>query len=82
MVIKEGRAGRAYRNLGWAYYSLGQFNRAAEFHSKHLAIALEVGDRAGEGRAYGNLSIVYDSLGQTERAVEFRNKHLAYNKSA
>ena len=69
MVIKEGRAGRAYRNLGWAYYSLGQFNRAAEFHSKHLAIALEVGDRAGEGTVYGNLGDSYNRLGQFSRAV-------------
>ena len=69
--------GRAYCNLGCAYKSLGQFERAVEFHSKHLAIALEVGNRAGEGAAYGNLGNAYDSLGQFERAVEFHSKDLA-----
>ena len=68
--------GRAYCNLGNAYISLGQFERAVEFHRKHLAIALEVGDRAGEGRAYGNLGNAYESLGQFERAVEFYSKDL------
>merc|ERR1740115_627868 len=46
--------GRAYCTLGNAYHDLGQFERAVEFHSKDLAIALEVGDRAGEGMAYCN----------------------------
>ena len=32
-------------------------------HRKHLAIALELGDRAGEGKAYGNLGNAYRSLG-------------------
>ena len=42
-------------NLGKAYDSLGDFNKAIEYHTLDLAIAKEVGDRAGEGTAYGNL---------------------------
>jgi tetratricopeptide (TPR) repeat protein len=72
--------GRAYLSLGNAYYKLGQFGRAVEFHSKDLAIALEVGDKAGEGRAYGNLSNTYKALGQLERAVEFKVKYFAIKK--
>ena len=30
---------------------------------KHLKIAIEIGDRAGEGRAYGNLGNAFYSLG-------------------
>ena len=48
-----------------------------EYPSKHLVIALEVGDRAGEGLAYGNLGCAYHSLGQFEKAVEYHSKHLA-----
>merc|ERR1712166_1213966 len=73
--------GMAYCNLGIAYQRLGQFERAVEFHSKDLAIALEVGDRAGEGVTYGNLSTAYKALGQLERAAEFRGKYLAMQSS-
>merc|ERR1712166_1699432 len=47
--------GMAYCELGYAYNRLGQYERAVEFISKVLTIALEVEDRAEEGRAYGNL---------------------------
>ena len=46
--------GRFYGNLGNAYLSLGDFRKAIEYHEKHLKIAIEIGDRAGEGRANGN----------------------------
>ena len=46
-------------------------------HEKHLAIAVEVGDRAGEGRAYCNLGNAYDSLGQFHKAIEMHEKDLA-----
>ena len=51
--------GGAYGNLGNAYQSLGDFQKAIEYHTKHLSIAKEVGDTAGEGRAYGNLGNAY-----------------------
>ena len=41
--------GRAYGNLGNAYDSLGDYQKAIEYHEKHLKIAKEIGDRAGEG---------------------------------
>ena len=34
---------------------LFDYSKAIEYHTQDLAIAKEVGDRAGEGRAYGNL---------------------------
>ena len=44
--------GRAYSNLGNAYYSLSDFQRAIEYHEKDLTIAKDVSDRAGEEGAY------------------------------
>ena len=38
---------------------------------RHLTIAREVGDRAGEGRAYCNLGIAYDSLGNFKQAIDY-----------
>ena len=63
--------GQAYGNLGYVYYSLGDFSKAIEYHSQRLAIAKEVGDRAGEGGAYGNLGNAYCSLGDFSKAFEY-----------
>jgi hypothetical protein len=54
--------GQAYGNLGCAYESQGDFSKAIEYHTQHLAIAKEVGDRAGEGTAYGNLGTCHKHL--------------------
>ena len=51
--------GRAYGNLGIAYFSRGDYSKAIEYYTQDLEIAKEVDDRAGEGRAYGNLASVY-----------------------
>ena len=52
-------ASRVYNTLGNAYQSLGNYAKAIEYHTQCLAIAKEVGDRAGEGTVYGNLGIAY-----------------------
>jgi tetratricopeptide (TPR) repeat protein len=49
----QGRAMRT--NLGIAYQSLADCSKAIEYYAQRLAIAKELGDRAGEGRAYNNL---------------------------
>ena len=70
-------AGAIHSMLGNAYDSLGDFSRAIEYHTQDLAIAREVGDRAGEGSAYGNLGSAYKSLGDFSRAIEYHTQHLA-----
>ena len=57
--------------------SQGDYAKAIEYHDKHLAIAKEVGDRAGEGRAYANLGIAYYSQGDYAKAIEYHGQHLA-----
>ena len=47
----------AYGNLGNAYQSLGDYRKAIEYYEKHLKIATEIGDQAGEGRVYYNIGI-------------------------
>ena len=42
-------AAGVYCALGNVYQNLGNFSKALEHHKEHLAIAREVGDRAGEG---------------------------------
>jgi tetratricopeptide (TPR) repeat protein len=69
-----------YCTLGNAYDSLGGYAKAIEHHTQHLAIAKEVGDRAGEGKAYGNLGNAYQSQGGYAKAIEYHTQHLAIAK--
>ena len=66
--------------LGNAYYSLGDFRKAIEYHERHLKISTEVGDRAGEGTAYGNLGVAYCSLGDFQKAIDYHQRNLKISK--
>ena len=70
----------AYGNLGNAYFSLGDFKKAIEYHNLHLKISEEVGDKHGEGNAYSNLGSAYWMLGDLKKAVEYHNLHLKIAK--
>jgi tetratricopeptide (TPR) repeat protein len=72
------RAGRT-GTLG-AYQSQVDFSKGIEYHTQDLAIAKEVGDRAGEGRAYGNLCNAYQSQGDFIKTIEYHTQHLAIAK--
>ena len=50
------------------------------YHAQQLAIAKEVGDRAGEGAGYGNLGCAYESQGDFSRAIMYHAQHLAIAK--
>ena len=47
---------------------------------KHLSIAKEVGDRAGEGSAYGKLGTAYRNLGNFKQAIEYYKEDLSIAK--
>ena len=72
--------GRAYCNLGNAYHSLGDFQKAIDYHKRHLKISKEVGDRAREGRAYCNLGNAYHRLGDFQKAIEYHERRLQISK--
>ena len=55
--------------LGIAYRSLGDFSRAIEHHTQCLAIAKEVGDRAGEGDSGNNLGLALEKNGDLPAAA-------------
>jgi len=47
-----------------------------EYHERHLKIAKEVGDRAGEGRIYANIGNAFDSPGDFKKAINFHELNL------
>jgi hypothetical protein len=57
-----------------------QRGKAIEYHTQRLAIAKEVGDRAGEGAAYGSLGCAYNLQGSVSKAIEHDGQHLAIAK--
>ncbi|NCR07268.1 MAG: tetratricopeptide repeat protein [Microcystis aeruginosa LG13-11] len=67
-------------SLGNVYRSLGEYQKAIEFHQQSLAITREIGDRGGEGKSYGNLGAVYYSLGEYQKAIEFYQQSLAITR--
>jgi tetratricopeptide (TPR) repeat protein len=67
-------------NMGNAYASLGQVEKAIEYHQKALVIDREIGDRRGEGNDLGNLGIAYRSLGQVEKAIEYYKQALVIQR--
>ena len=70
----------ALGNLGLAYFSLGDYERAIDFQQQALEIALQIGDRHGEAASLGNLGNAYYSLGDYERAIGFLQQTLDINR--
>ena len=64
-------------NLGSAYYSTGQYQKAITCYEQALAIAHEKKDRRNEGAWLGNLGNCYAELGQTVRAIDCYEQALA-----
>ncbi|PFX13282.1 Tetratricopeptide repeat protein 28 [Stylophora pistillata] len=82
--IKKQEAGFIWdwpdASLGCGYQDQGQFKTAIGYHQRHLEIAKEVGDKAGEGESYGNLGIAYIGLGQFKTAIGYHQRHLEIAK--
>ena len=72
---RQGEA-NSLGNLGLAYYSLGQYQKAIDFHQQQLEMAREIGDRQGEANSLGNLGNAYYFLGQYQKAIDFHQQSL------
>ena len=59
--------GRAYNNLGNAYYCLSQFRQAIEYHKQCLSIAIEVGDRAKQDVPIAISAFLISSLANSNK---------------
>ena len=78
----NGNIGDAYLQhaLGIACHSLGDFQKAIEYHERDLKISKELGDRTREGRAYCNLGNAYHTLEDFQKAVPcYKNSVRAFD---
>ncbi|NJN22740.1 MAG: tetratricopeptide repeat protein, partial [Leptolyngbya sp. RL_3_1] len=66
--------GRTLGNLGLAYDHLGQYEQAIDFYEQRIAIAREIGDRAGEALTLNNQGAVLIDIGRLP-AAELALRH-------
>ena len=64
---------RCYGNLGNTYNSLGDYQKAIEYHNQSLEIAKRIGDIADESMCCLNLSIIYSykTFKEPEKAFDY-----------
>ncbi|MEY2978158.1 MAG: hypothetical protein RLZZ435_2297 [Cyanobacteriota bacterium] len=62
--------GVSLTSLGNAYYALGEYAKAINFHQQYLNIARSTDDQKGEAASLGNLGNAYRSLGNYSKAIE------------
>ena len=63
-------------NIGWAYDSLGEKQKALDYYNQALPIARAVGDRSLEATTLRNIGWAYDSLGEKQKALDYYNQAL------
>jgi len=65
-----------YSQLGNAYFYLGDYVRAMQYHKHDLTLARTMGDMLGEAKASGNLGNTLKVIGKFEEAVICCGRHL------
>ena len=59
-----------YSQLGNAYFYLGDYVKAMQYHKHDLTLARSMGDRLGEAKASGNLGNTLKVMGKFEEAKD------------
>jgi len=65
-----------YSQLGNAYFYLGEYTKAMQYHKHDLTLARTMGDRLGEAKASGNLGNTLKVMGRFDEAVLCCRRHL------
>ena len=66
----------ALDTIGYAYYDLGEPDRAIDFHKKALEIREKRGVRIGQGRTLGNLGKAYSALGNLSEGINYHERSI------
>ncbi|XP_066138449.1 G-protein-signaling modulator 2 isoform X2 [Euwallacea fornicatus] len=65
-----------YSQLGNAYFYLGDYNKAMQYHKHDLTLARTMGDKLGEAKSSGNLGNTLKVMGKFDEAVVCCKRHL------
>ena len=73
--------GQSLNNIGFTYFSQGQYGEALGYYQQSLAIRQEIGDRDGEGQSLNNIGLIYFSQGQYGEALGYLQQSLAISQA-
>ncbi|XP_065221369.1 G-protein-signaling modulator 2 isoform X2 [Planococcus citri] len=65
-----------YSQLGNAYFYLGDYAKAVQYHKHDLTLARTMGDKLGEAKSSGNLGNALKVMGKFDEAVLCCKRHL------
>lgn len=69
-----------YSQLGNAYFYLGEYDKAMEYHKLDLTVARTMGDRIGVAKASGNLGNTLKVMGKFKEAICCCERHLSISQ--
>ncbi|KAI2805730.1 G-protein-signaling modulator 2 [Blomia tropicalis] len=69
-----------YSQLGNAYFYLGNYPKAMEYHKLDLTVAKSISDRIGEAKASGNLGNTLKMMSQYDGAISYCKQHLEISR--
>ncbi|KAL0279721.1 UNVERIFIED_CONTAM: hypothetical protein PYX00_001218 [Menopon gallinae] len=69
-----------YSQLGNAYFYLGDYNKAMQYHKHDLTLARTMGDILGEAKSSGNLGNTLKVMGKFDEAMICCKRHLEISR--
>ncbi|XP_043284638.1 G-protein-signaling modulator 2 [Venturia canescens] len=69
-----------YSQLGNAYFYLGDYGKAMEYHKHDLTLARTMGDKLGEAKSSGNLGNTLKVMGKFDEAMICCKRHLEISR--
>ncbi|XP_055548296.1 G-protein-signaling modulator 2 [Wyeomyia smithii] len=70
-----------YSQLGNAYFYLGDYTKAMQYHKHDLTLARSMNDKLGEAKSSGNLGNTLKVMGRFDEAAIFCQRHLVIAQS-
>ncbi|XP_075990512.1 G-protein-signaling modulator pins isoform X2 [Anticarsia gemmatalis] len=70
-----------YSQLGNAYFYLGDYNMAMQYHKHDLTLARTMNDKLGEAKASGNLGNTLKVMGKFSEAIQCCKRHLEISRA-
>lgn len=69
-----------YSQLGNAYFYLGDYVKAMQYHKLDLTLARNMGDKLGEAKSSGNLGNTLKVMGKFDEAMICCKRHLEISR--